>query len=153
MRTCDTCPGGSECAGDSLAPVLAEIYTLYAAGTTDKFEILFALSDQSEELFERYNDQVSRICWTKAALEVIADVLALSDYPEGNDETFRNRVRDILTATVGAYANFPWYVSGLIGQAPDLYEAVRYLDQNGEFSSRLSRRDFVKLCKDVVYGD
>ncbi len=153
MRTCDTCPGGSECAGDNLAPVLAEIYALYAAGTTDKFEILFSLSDQSEELFERYNDQVSRICWTKAALEVIADVLALSDYPEGNDEIFHNRIRDILMSSVGAYANFPWYVSGLIGQAPDLYEAVSYLDQNGEFSARLSKREFVKLCKDVVYGD
>ena len=153
MRSCDTCPGSSECAGDNLVPVLAEIYNLFAAGTADKFDILFALSEQSEELFERYNDQVSRICWTKAALEIIADVLAGVNHPEGDSKTFRDVVRDILGTAVRAFEKFPWHVSGLIGQAPDLYDAISYRDQEDQFASLLSKREFVKLCKDVVYTD
>ena len=151
MRSCDTCPGGSECAADNLAPVLAEIYSLYTSGTTNKFDILFSLSSQSEELFDRYINQASRICWTKATLEIIANVLATSNYPIENKEAVQNVVHQILSSAVAAFANFPWYVSGLIGQAPDLYDAVCYLDQKNIFSSYLSKRQFMKLCKDVVY--
>jgi hypothetical protein len=151
LRSCDTCPGGSECAGDNLVPVLAEIYALYAAGVTDKFDILFALSDDAEALFEKYNDQVSRICWTKGALDVIADILvptnALGDDKNVSDE----RVRANLALSVKAFENFPWYVAGLVGQAPDLFEAICYRDQDGVFASQFSKRQFVKLCKDIVY--
>jgi len=153
LRSCDTCPGSSECADDNLVPVLAEIYALFAAGTADKFDILFALSDQSEELFERYNDQVSRICWTKAALEIIADVLAGINHQLDDNKAFSDVVRDILDTSVRAFEKFPWHVSGLIGQAPDLYEAISYRDRQDQFTSLLSKREFVKLCKDVVYTD
>jgi len=149
VRTCDTCPGGADCAGDNLVAVLAEVYGLYRSGLTDKFEILFALSDQAEALFERYNDQVSRICWTRAALAVIADVLA---HMENDDsaEPFAERVRQVLVTAVGAFEKFPWFVSGLIGQAPELYDAICYAGDG--VALRLSKRDFVKLCKDVVYN-
>ena len=153
MRSCDSCPGGSECAGDNLVPVLTEIYSLYVAGETEKFAILFALSERSENLFERYNNQVSRICWTKAALQVIADVLVMGEYPQGRKELFSSYVGNVLGTAVSAFEKFPWYVSGLIGQAPDLYEAISYRDQEDTFASQLSKREFVKLCKDVVYGD
>ena len=153
MISCNTCPGGTECAGDSLAPVLAEIYALYAAGTVDKFDILFALSAQSEALFERYNDQLSRICWTRAALEIIADVLVAADHPEGDKNLVCRHIRDVLGVAVNAFEKFPWYVSGLIGQAPDLYEAIKYREPDDGITSRLSKREFVKLCKDVVYVD
>lgn len=153
MRSCDTCPGDLKCAADNLAPVLAEIYTLYAGGTTDKFEILFALSDEFEELFERYNDQVSRICWTKAALEVIAEILSACDGLDQNKDGIRDHVHATLTTAVCAFANFPWYVSGLIGQAPELYEAIAYKDEKNQFVIWLSKREFVKMCKTVVYNE
>ena len=153
MRTCATCPGGANCAGENLAPVLAEVHALYTAGSRDKFAILFALSAQSEALFERYNDQVSRTCWTKAALETIADALAAFAEANGGGEAFDDSVRDILRAMVGAFANFPWYVSGLVGQAPDLYETVRHLEKGDIFASRISKRNFVKICKEVVYNE
>ena len=152
MRTCDTCPGGSECAGDNLAPVLRQIYDLYAAGFTDKFDILFRLSGEAEALFERYNDQVSRICWTKAALEVIAANLVSAGVDDEDKDSGIERVRQNLIASVKAFENFPWYVSGLIGQAPDLYETICYLDAGENFSNLFSKRQFVNLCKDVVYS-
>lgn len=153
MRSCDTCPGGGNCAADNLAPVLAEIYALYASGTTDKFAILFALSDGSEDLFERYNDQVSRVCWTRAALECIADQVVGRSYSGLDKSAYRQRVREILINAVSAFATFPWYVAGLIGQAPDLFEAIAHRDQQNVFSTFLSKRDFVKLCREVVYPD
>ncbi len=151
MRSCDTCPGGSECAGDSLVPVLEEIYALYQSGVTNKFEILFALSDEAEVLFERYNDQVSRICWIKGALEVIAALLTPPGEINENNDPSVDQVRQTLAVSVKTFENFPWYVSGLIGQAPDLYDAICYRDTSDRFSALLSKRNFVKLCKDVVY--
>ncbi len=153
LRTCDTCPGGTNCAGDNLAPVLAEIYALHDGSIRDKFEILFALSDESELLLERYNSQVSRICWTKAALETIANILATCEYPQGDGDIFDENVSHILVRAVRAFANFPWYVSGLIGQAPDLYETVCYREEGNVFASQLSKRSFVKICKEVVYNE
>jgi hypothetical protein len=153
LRSCDICPGGSECAAVNLTPVLSEIHALYQAGTTDKFEILFALSGEAEELFERYNDQVSRICWTRAALEIIAGVLSSSCVRETNKDVFDEDVRKSLRTAVNAYAEFPWYVSGLIGQAGDLYDAVNYLDESDQFAVQISKREFVKICKKVVYDN
>lgn len=151
MRSCDTCPGGSECAADNLAPVLAEIYALYRSGMTNKFDILFALPDNSEALFEKYDNQVSRICWTKATLELISGVLASTDYRQADDAEFDAAVRQVLVAMVAAFNKFPWYISGLIGQAPELYEAICFLEQGNIFASQMTKRQFVKLCKAVVY--
>lgn len=153
MRTCDTCPGGTNCAGDNLVPVLAEVYALHTDASRNKFEILFALSEESENLFERYNNQVSRICWTRAALETIANVLVALDHRGGDDEIFEGTVQHILSSAITAFSKFPWHVSGLIGQAPDLYEEVCYRDEEKEFSSRMSKRGFVKICKKVVYDE
>lgn len=153
MRACDTCPGGVSCAGDNLAPVLAEVHALYEAGKRDKFAILFALSEQSETLFERYNNRVSRICWTKAALDTIANELAGIADCQDDDDGFDDYVRHILLSMVGAFANFPWYVSGLVGQAPELYETVGQLKKGDNFASRISKRNFVRICKEVVYSE
>lgn len=152
LRTCDTCPGGTNCAGDNLTPVLAEVYALHEAANRDKFDILFALSGESERLLERYNNQVSHICWTKAALETIADVLVAFEYPQGERELFEENVRHILASAISAFANFPWHVSDLIGQAPDLFETVCYRDEGNIFASQMSKRSFVKICKEVVYN-
>ena len=153
MRTCDTCPGGSECAGDNLSPVLAEIYTLFASGKKSKFDILLALSHEAEELFERYDNQVSRICWTKASLEIIADkIAAAGNRADGNKQLIREEIGEILRTAVKAFQHFPWYVAGLIGQAPSLYEEIYHLDPEDKIADNLSKRDFVKLCKDVVYS-
>jgi hypothetical protein len=152
LKSCDTCPGAVGCAGDNLVPVLSEIYVLYASGETDKFKILVSLSDSSDELIERYTGQVSRICWTKAALETIADVL--SETSDASDiGPFRESVIKKLDTAMDAFANFPWYVSGLIGQVPDLYEAIKYRDKTDLFASNISKRDLVKICKDAVYKD
>ena len=75
MRSCDICPGGEACAGINLAPILVRVFDLYAAGKTDKFDILFALDEDEEELLETYTSNVSRACWSKAALIAIAEVL------------------------------------------------------------------------------
>ena len=147
MRSCDTCPGAIGCAGDNLVPVLTEVFALYAAGETDKFKILVSLSDDSDELIERYTDQVSRICWTKAALEVLANVLSETS----NEESFHKSVVQKLNTAMDAFSNFPWYVSGLTGQAPDLYEAIKYRDTKDVFGAEISKREFTKICKDAVY--
>ena len=149
LKSCDTCPGAVGCAGDNLVPVLSEVYALYASGETDKFKILLSLSEDSDELIERYTGQVSRICWTKAALETIANVLSET----ADAEPFRESVIKKLDTAMDAFSNFPWYVSGLIGQVPDLYEAIIYRDENDLFASNISKRDFTKICKDAVYKD
>jgi len=153
VRSCDTCPGGAECAADNLAPVLSEIHALYRSGKTNKFDILFALPDDFEELFEKYNDQLSRICWTKAALEIIAETLATGHNPDHDRQAFVNDVQQRLVTAVGAFENFPWYVAGLIGQAPDLYEEILYRDSPGLFASHMGKREFVKLCRTVIYKE
>lgn len=147
MRSCDDCPGGTECAGSNLHPVLVKVLDLYAGGTTDKFEILFKLGEESEALIEKYDHRVSTDCWSKAALLAIADVMARLDAAEDAPDV----ARATLEVACAAFKRFPWKLGELIDQAPDLYQAI--LDQgNNELEGALSKRAFIKICKDVAYG-
>ncbi len=145
MRTCDTCPGGGDCAGLNLHPVLLRVDALFAAGRTDKFDILFALGEEDEALLERFDGQVSKACWTRAALLAIAEILA------GEDDAERIRAR--MAAAVAAFERFPWQITELVEQAPDLYGAILEHAPDGPFADALTKRAFVKICKDVAYSD
>lgn len=149
MRSCDTCPGGAACAGINLAPVLAEVHELYKSGITDKFDILFALEPESEELIERHNDKISRDCWTRAALLTIAGIIAKTEVPDGADAG--EVAHETLRQAIKAFENFPWEVSELMEQAPNLYEAVQDLSQDSGVETKLSKRGFIKVCKNLVY--
>lgn len=152
MRSCDSCPGGDACAGDRLTPVLLRVFELHSGGTTDKFEILFALDEAEEQLLETCTVNVERACWTKAGLGAIAELLVrraegaetLGDWPAMLEET--------LSAARDAFARFPWRLTDLVEQAPDLHQAV--LERaGGEFPGAVSKRAFAKACNAVVYGD
>ena len=141
MRSCDDCPSAKSCAGNNLHPVLKQVYDLYAQGLTNKFEILDALDDGSEELLERFNDRLSPDCWSKAALLAIAEVIE----DMAADRAAVGRAKE-------AFERFPWQLSELVEQAPDLYQAVLEASPDTGFAERVSKRQMVKICKDVVYG-
>lgn len=146
MRACDDCPGGPECAGTSLHPVLAQVFALYAGGTTDKFDILAALGEESEALIEKYDHRVSSLCWSKAALLAIADMVAGS----ADSDDFATTTRTTVSTARDAFERFPWKLEEIVEQAPDLYQAI--LDQSSTpLEDVLSKRAFVKICKDVAY--
>lgn len=146
MRSCDDCPGGTECAGSNLHPVLVRVFDLYAAGVTDKFDILEELGDEAEALIEKYDHRISSLCWSKAALLAIADVVARSE--AGGDTA--DQAREALTTARDAFERFPWKLDEIVEQAPDLYRAI--LDQStNPLDAVLSKRAFVKICKDVAY--
>lgn len=151
MRSCDTCPGGEACAGDRLTPVLLRVFDLYAGGITNKFEILFALDEAEEELLETCTANVERACWSKAGLGAIADILVqqedgiVGDWPAVLEET--------LSVARDAFARFPWRLTELVEQAPDLHEAVLERTGGNGFSTAISKRTFTKACRAVVYGD
>jgi len=141
MRSCDTCPGSTDCAAVNLHPVLLRVHELYVGGMTDKFEILFSLGEESESLLERYNDQVSKACWTKAALLAIADIIC-----DGNDDT-----QNLIDSAVTAFQRFPWQLTELVEQGPDLYQAIIERNPDSPLASDMSKRDFVKICKAIAY--
>jgi hypothetical protein len=146
MRSCDDCPGGTECAGSNLHPVLVKVFDLYDAGTTDKFDILFKLGDEREALIEKYDHRVSEVCWSKAALLAIADVVARTEA----EADIATHARATLATARDAFERFPWTLAELIEQAPDLHRAI--LDQSPEpLDEHLSKRAFVKMCKDIAY--
>ncbi len=153
MRSCDDCPNVQGCAGNNLYPVLMQVYDLYARGVTNKFDILDALDDDSEALLERFNDRLSPICWSKAALLAIAEAvqrLATSDAPEDDLE---GHVRAAIAQAKEAFERFPWHLSELVEQAPDLYQAVLEACPDTAFAGRVSKRSLVNICKDIAYGD
>ncbi|HER27188.1 MAG TPA: hypothetical protein ENI69_08770 [Rhodospirillales bacterium] len=155
MRSCDTCPGSNECAATNLHPVLAQVFSLYASGVTDKFDILFALEPESEALLEKFNSQISPDCWSKAALLTIADtittlIVGLDSSPPLAD-TFRQRIEADLAMAVDAFSRFPWAVAELVEQAPDLYQEIVDRTADAAFADHMSKRNFVKLCKQVAY--
>lgn len=144
MKSCDDCPNTTDCAGVNLHPVLGRVLKLYQGGTTDKFDILFALSDEDEALLEKFDHRVSSTCWSKAALLTIADVLAaLPDAPTDVNET--------ISTAVDAFQRFPWRVEDLVDQAPDLYQAVKERNADDSFADAVSKRAFMKICKDIAY--
>ncbi len=155
MRSCDTCPGNNECAATNLHPVLAQVLGLYAGGVTDKFDILFALNPGSEELLERFDAKVSPDCWSKAALLVIADSITTLtvglDSAASLRDNFEDEIRAGLALAVDSFERFPWAVSELVEQAPALYQAIVERTAGEDFTGRISKRGFVKLCKEVAF--
>jgi len=141
VRSCDTCPGTTDCAGINLHPILLQVHALYANGVTDKFDILFSLDEESEALLERYDDQVSKTCWTRAALLAIADIIS-----EGTDD-----VHALTASAVAAFERFPWQITELLEQAPDLFQAIVERDPTSAFAADMSKRDFAKICKAIAY--
>ncbi|MBC8337818.1 MAG: hypothetical protein ISR51_07805 [Rhodospirillales bacterium] len=152
MRSCDDCPSAKSCAGNNLHPVLKQVYDLYAQGLTNKFEILDALDDGSEELLERFNDRLSPDCWSKAALLAIAEVIEDMAADSAGDGALEEDVRAAVGRAKEAFERFPWQLSELVEQAPDLYQAVLEASPDTGFAERVSKRQMVKICKDVVYG-
>ncbi len=152
MRSCDNCPGGDACAGNCLTPILVRVFDLYAGGTTDKFEILFALDEDDEALLETYTANVQRACWTKAGLSAIAEILVRQgrDATEGGD--WPAVIEDTLSTARGAFARFPWHLPDLVEQAPDLHANVMERVSGGGFAGAMSKRTFAKACKAIVYG-
>ncbi len=143
MRTCETCPGGSDCAGFNLHPVLLQVHALFVGGTTDKFDILFALGEEHEALLEKHDNQLSKACWTRAALLAIADIIAAR---RGTED-----VPALIASAVSAFERFPWQITELVEQAPDLYQDIIENDPEGPFARDMSKRAFVKICKAVAY--
>ena len=152
MRSCDKCPGGAACAGTNLAPVLVRVHDLHAGGMDNKFEILFALGEDDEELLETHTVNVERACWTKAALSAIAEVLVRREAEIKAGAEWRDVVEDTLAAAKAAFADFPWHLPDLVEQAPDLHAEVLERVTGEGFEAAVSRRAFAKLCKAVVYG-
>lgn len=139
MRSCDDCPNTSGCAGINLHPVLVRVFDLYAAGTTDKFAILEALSEADEALIEKFDHRVSPVCWSKAALLALADVMARPTDAAAAIATGRD-----------AFERFPWRLEDLVEQAADLYQAVAEKD-GGALAETMSKRAFVKICTSIAY--
>ncbi len=146
MRTCDTCPGGKDCAGVNLHPILLQVLSLYTNGVTDKFDILFSLSDEHEALLEKYDKQVSKTCWTRAALLAIADIISGK-----NSDNWSEDAPALIASAVAAFERFPWQITELVEQAPDLYQAIIEGRSGDTFTSEVSKRAFVKFCKSVAY--
>lgn len=142
MRSCDTCPGGSDCAAVNLHPILLKVHACYANGMTDKFDILFSLGEESEALLEKYDTQVSRPCWTKAALLALADIIV-----EQQDQD----IAQLLSSGIKAFERFPWQIPELIEQAPELYQAIIERDPDGPFAADNTKRGFIKICKAVAF--
>ncbi|MBL4690752.1 MAG: hypothetical protein JKY68_04730 [Rhodospirillales bacterium] len=153
MRSCDDCPTARSCAGNNLHPVLKQVYGLYAGGMTNKFEILNALDDASEDLLERFNDRLAPACWSKAALLAIAEVIQeLAGEDRSGDQVLERDVRAAVGRAKDAFGQFPWQLSELVEQAPDLYQAVLESCPDTDFAERVSKRQMVKICKAVAYG-
>ncbi len=146
MRSCDTCPGGKDCAAVNLHPILLEVLNLYSSGITDKFDILFSLGEENEALLEKYDNQISKPCWTKAALLAIADIITAKE-----SENWSQDAPDLIASAVIAFERFPWQINELVEQAPDLYQAIYDHEPDGAFANGVSKRAFVKFCKTVAY--
>jgi len=154
MRSCDDCPGSTVCSGHNLHPVMVRVYDLFAAGTTDKFDILIALDDEDEAILERHSVNVSQVCWTKAALLAIVEVvgrLGLADEDISADD-MEARVFETIRTARDAFARFPWHLDELVEQAPDLYALLQDNCPRDELCDKLSKRAFVKVCKAIAYA-
>ena len=152
MRSYDDCPSAKGCAGNNLHPVLKQVYDLYASGVTDKYDILDALDDASEDLLVRFNKLISPVCWSKAALLTIAEViLERMAQDETGAEDLERDIRVCVGRARDAFERFPWHLSELVEQAPDLYQAVLEANPGTGFADRISKRQMVKICKDVAF--
>lgn len=152
MKSCDDCPGSDQCSGENIFPVLVQVYELYAQGRTDKFDILFALSEADEALLERHTAGVSRSCWTKAALLAIVEVLARQADVGFGERGIPDAVAERIAQARNAFARFPWNLEALADQAPELYALLNERCPDDALCSALSKRQFVKMCKDIAYA-
>jgi hypothetical protein len=129
------------------------VYDLYARGITNKFDILDSLDDASEDLLIRFNKQISPICWTKAALLTIAEVIQELLAKDGHKaEDLKQNVINCISLANRAFEQFPWRLSELVEQAPELYEAVLEACPDNEFTDKISKRQLIKICKGIAYN-
>ncbi|MEG3618880.1 hypothetical protein V5T82_10480 [Magnetovibrio sp. PR-2] len=150
MKNCDDCPGSVKCTSTLLHPILVQVYDLYAGGTRDKFDILFSLSDDDEEALELCDAQVSRACWTKAALLAMVDVvMRLSKNDLSNDP--ERALYGVIETARDAFSSFPWHIEELVDQAPELYALILERCETPELCNTISKRAFIKACKDIAY--
>ena len=150
MKSCDDCPGSVKCTSTLLHPILFQVYDLYAEGTRDKFDILFALSDDDEEAIELCDARVSRACWTKAALMAIVDVVMRLSQHNDLDDPERELYHVIETAR-GAFSLFPWHLEELVDHAPELYALIMERCVSTALCDTISKRAFIKACKDIAF--
>ena len=146
MRTCDTCPGGKKCAAFNLHPILSRVVVLYTSGVTDKFDILFSLGEDNEALLEKYDDQVSKDCWNRAALLAIASLITAKSSKKWKQDT-----PALIGSAVAAFERFPWQMNELVAQAPELYHEICENDKNGTFTTIVSKRAFAKFCTSIAF--
>jgi len=157
VKSCDDCPGSVKCTSVHLHPILVRVYDLYAGGMHDKFEILFSLSDADEQALELCNAQISRDCWTKAALWAIAEVVARIGTDQGMSgqgvpDDAEQQVYETVRTASAAFAPFPWSLAELVSQAPDLYDWIHQRCQTDELCERISKRSFMKACRDIAHA-
>lgn len=155
MKSCDDCPSSTLCSGHNLHPVLVRVFDLYGAGTVDKFDILFALSEQDEAILERYTSHVSRACWTKAALLAIVEVVSRLGRdeitPDPAPDHALERVQETIRTARTAFSRFPWSLDALVEQAPELYALIVEACPDAALCDALGKRAFVKMCKDIAF--
>ena len=149
MQSCDDCPGSVKCAGLNLHPILVQVYDLYVGGMRDKFEILFALGEKGEAVIERYDNQVSHACWTKAALMAIVDVVGRVAHEKVSADLAELRVFETVRTARDAFESFPWKFDALVEQAPDLYALIQEQCPDPGMCERMSKRGFIKVCKKI----
>lgn len=154
MRSCDECPGSTACAGYNLHFVLVRVFDMFAAGTTNKFDILFSLGEEDEELLERYTKNVSRECWTKAALLAIVEVVTRISKMESTTDAdaLEIEVYNAIRTARDAFSVFPWHLEQLVEQAPDLFALIQEQCPRADLCENLSKRAFVKVCKSIAYA-
>lgn len=152
MLSCNSCPGSVKCTSVHLHPILVEVYDLYASGMHNKFDILFALSDEDEDALELCNDQISRDCWTKAALLAIVEVVGRIADDGASPEDAEQQLYDTVRTARDAFQHFPWHLQGLVEQAPDLYAEIQDQCPDPELCSRISKRAFMKVCKEIAFA-
>ncbi|HEY9079616.1 hypothetical protein [Magnetovibrio sp.] len=152
VQSCDDCPGSVKCTSVHLHPILVRVFDLYVSGVRDKFDILFSLNDDDEEALELCDAQVSRDCWTKAALLAIAEVVGRIGVEGSADEELEERLYDAIRTARDAFQRFPWHLEELVEQAPALYGLIQEQCPSPELCDRVSKRAFLKACKDIVYA-
>ena len=152
MQSCDDCPGSVKCTSVHLHPILVRVFDLYAGGMHDKFDLLFSLDDEDEEALELCDGQVSRECWTKAALLAIAEVVGRIGEGGAVPDDAEQQLYDAIRTARLAFERFPWHMEELVDQAPGLYTLIQEQYPSPQLCERISKRAFLKACKEIVYA-
>ena len=58
----------------------------------------------------------------------------------------------VIATARNAFSNFPWRLEELVEQAPELYALIQERCETLELSDVVSKRSFVKACKDIAYS-